>query len=369
MDEYFNKKMLLIKRNNTYFYDGLLSPADIDSVLFNWSNATTLVKASKQHGLRQNLGGSVMQQNTPSILSELDEGSTLILDKLDNRIESMTRMCGILENELHYNFQGNVYITPPKSQGFRSHFDDHHVFILQTTGKKQWRVNNTTVPKDTPSEKALDFKIDEDNHQSFLLEQGDLIYIPPYTVHEAHGQDEYSIHITLSPYPPSWSTLLKSLLNQASKNSDTLDQPMPDNYFNMGNAELLATAKGLFKQLVQSTPASAIDTFKKEQADEFRGAFYGALKHRIESNEFDSACYYKLNESLLIRKTQRDSNIIINTPQKEVVLPDLFEEQIDFCLSGQLFQSKDIPNMAEEETEILIDRLLGEALICSIQRT
>ena len=35
--------------------------------------------------------------------------------------------------------QANVYFTPPRAQGFKTHHDTHDVFILQLLGSKRWR--------------------------------------------------------------------------------------------------------------------------------------------------------------------------------------------------------------------------------------
>lgn len=362
-DTYFDKKTLLIKRHNKDFYQGLLSPEQLDEVLFQWPNDATLVKASEHEGNRQNLHASVYQNNTATVINALDEGSTLILDKLDHRIPSLTQLNGSFEKELHYPFQSNVYITPPKSQGFKAHFDNHHVFILQTTGSKLWRVDNNAKPHSTSSDKALDYTIDPDNHQAFLLEQGDLIYIPPYTVHEAEGQNEYSVHITLSPYPPSWRNLLSSVLDEQQQGTSPLNDPIPHGFLDRSPQELTTHLQQLLGTVIKQLDDAHSENYLKTRADDFRGVFRGALQHRMEANVISTEQKYCLNQSLLIREREQDDELILITPKKEVSIPLLFAEEVRFCLSGQSFHYNDLVDLVDEEKNILINRLLSEGLI------
>lgn len=362
-NDYFGKKTLLIKRNNKAFYRGLLSPEQLDEVLFHWPNDATLVKASERNGHRQNLHSTINQNNTATVITALDEGSTLILDKLDHRIPTLTQLSGVLEQELHYPFQSNIYITPPKSQGFKAHFDDHHVFILQTTGSKLWRVDNAAKPHNTDSDKALDYIIDPDNHQEFLLEQGDLIYIPPYTVHEAEGQSEYSVHITLSPYPPNWRNLVSSIMTNQQQATSLLNAPIPHGFLDQDPKQLTAQVKKALLTVIEQLDATQTEKFIKDRADEFRGVFKGALKHRMEASPPAPQQQYCLNKSLLIRERQQGDDLLLLTPKKTVSLPDIFAPQIRFCLSGEVFGSEDIGDMNSDEKSILLNRLLSEGLI------
>lgn len=362
-EDYFGKKSLLIKRQNTSFYQDLLTPAHLDDILFRWPNDATLVKADKNDGNRQNLYAGVTQTSTPTILSELDQGSTLILDKLDNRLPNLTELNGRLETELHYSHQANIYVTPPQSKGFRPHFDDHHVFILQTTGKKYWRVDNNTQPTNTPKDKATDLAINEADHQAFMLEQGDLIYIPPYTVHEAISQDEYSVHITLSPYPPSWRQLINHIIQTQAQAGSDIDKPLPPAYLDSNAADLLKVVKNQLTQTASSLNQDVVESFKKEQADSFRGVFFGALENRMRAPEISATSRFKPNRALLIQKQLRGDDIAIKTPKKEVLLPALFEPQIEFCLTQAAFSVDAIPDMNFDESVVLATRLLTEGLI------
>ena len=72
-----------------------------------------------------------------------------------------------LEAALGHPVQVNAYITPPGSQGFDLHQDDHDVFVLQSHGSKRWVVHER---HDLPPTRAALIEVD--------LGPGDSLYIP-----------------------------------------------------------------------------------------------------------------------------------------------------------------------------------------------
>ena len=65
----------------------------------------------------------------------------------------------------------NAYITPPGSQGFDLHRDDHDVFVLQVSGEKHWIVYD-----------------DRDRARSLIdhsLARGETLYVPKGFPHTA----------------------------------------------------------------------------------------------------------------------------------------------------------------------------------------
>ncbi len=64
------------------------------------------------------------------------------------------------------------------------HFDNYDVFLLQTRGKKRWRIGqhckaDTLLVEDSPLRLLADFQPREE----YLLEPGDMLYLPPKLAH------------------------------------------------------------------------------------------------------------------------------------------------------------------------------------------
>ena len=79
--------------------------------------------------------------------------------------------------------------------GVGPHFDSYDVFLLQAEGKRRWKIGkqkDLTLQKDVPLKILANFEPE----QEFVLEAGDMLYLPPMYAHEGVAVGEcmtYSI--------------------------------------------------------------------------------------------------------------------------------------------------------------------------------
>lgn len=79
--------------------------------------------------------------------------------------------------------------------GVGPHFDSYDVFLLQVQGQRRWRIsqqNDLSLRDDTPLKVLQRFKPEE----SWVLNPGDMLYLPPHCAHEGVALGEcmtYSI--------------------------------------------------------------------------------------------------------------------------------------------------------------------------------
>src|SRR4051794_14971092 len=131
--EYWERKPLLVQRDDLGYYAGLLSLADVDSLM---STSGLLLD-----NLRVVLNGREMpvsQLKAAAGVNSLEaayayyrNGYTLVLNRLDGRFEPLQRLSRRLAAEVNARFQVNVYVTPARNQGFAPHYDTHDVFVAQ----------------------------------------------------------------------------------------------------------------------------------------------------------------------------------------------------------------------------------------------
>jgi ribosomal protein L16 Arg81 hydroxylase len=121
------------------------------------------------------------------------------------------------------------YLTPPHS-GSAMHFDSQHVFLMQISGSKHWKIGErvgwTNAPMNlqlsqvkSPAVKNSFESIgagvtcpEEGTLRKFTLTTGDILYLPPGFWHQAHTTDSHSLHysLTLAPLAP-WNLLVTYL--------------------------------------------------------------------------------------------------------------------------------------------------------------
>ena len=141
--------------------------------------------------------------NAALVYERFEEGATIVLEGLHRYWEPLTDFCRELEISLGHRLQVNAYITPPGSQGFDVHRDDHDVFVLQVWGTKHW-----TVYDRADEERIL---IDE------TIQPGAALYIPQGFPHAATTGSATSAHLTVGILTHDSSEILKEVVKLAEK--------------------------------------------------------------------------------------------------------------------------------------------------------
>ena len=104
--------------------------------------------------------------------------------------------------------------------GVGPHFDSYDVFLLQAEGKRRWKIGkqkDLTLQKDVPLKILANFAPE----QEFVLEAGDMLYLPPMYAHEGVAVGEcmtYSIGFRA----PAEMELARELLQRFA--DDTLEE-------------------------------------------------------------------------------------------------------------------------------------------------
>ena len=73
--------------------------------------------------------------------------------------------------------------------GVGPHFDSYDVFLLQVKGKRRWRIS---AQKDLTLQAGLPLKVLQnfEPEEEWLLEPGDMLYLPPHIAHDGVAEGE-----------------------------------------------------------------------------------------------------------------------------------------------------------------------------------
>lgn len=165
----------------------------------------------------------------PRLLRRFDAGASLVASQFHETHPPLGRFCRGLEKLFLHGCQTNIYLTPPKAQGFRSHFDTHDVLVLQVSGRKRWRVwdgqrvenptRRTPWPGNLPP---------EGEPHVVVMEPGDALYIPRGVMHDAATEPgEPSLHITVGLLEPSYAQALRMLVDSDEVEATPLREAVP----------------------------------------------------------------------------------------------------------------------------------------------
>jgi len=90
----------------------------------------------------------------------------------------------------------------PKGGGVGPHFDSYDVFLLQGQGHRRWQISSQadrSLVEGAPLRILRDFRIE----QEWVLEPGDMLYLPPHYAHNGIAEDDcmtYSIGFRTPAY-------------------------------------------------------------------------------------------------------------------------------------------------------------------------
>jgi len=90
----------------------------------------------------------------------------------------------------------------PKGGGVGPHFDSYDVFLLQGSGHRRWQIseqNDRALVEGAPLRILKDFRME----QEWVLEPGDMLYLPPHCAHNGIAEDDcmtYSIGFRTPAY-------------------------------------------------------------------------------------------------------------------------------------------------------------------------
>jgi hypothetical protein len=208
--EYWERKPLLVHRDDPEYYSDLLTLDDVDRVLtlsgVQLDNLRVVVhgRETRVSELHTTAGVNSLE----ALYEHYRNGSTIVLNSIDGRFEPLQRLSRALAAEVSARFQMNVYLTPAGNQGFTAHYDTHDVFVLQVHGTKRWRLAGQPYRLPLASRPYDKSQPEPEAGQELELRAGDLLYLPRGTIHSAASNDTASVHITAGVHPVLWSELI-----------------------------------------------------------------------------------------------------------------------------------------------------------------
>lgn len=260
---YWNKKHGLFK--GACPVEDLIDAATIqrtlDAGLLRWPYFTIL-KDGNQPELsaftksRPVAGQSVKGFADPDKIREhLAAGATIKLNQLkDWHRPTRDLMCEI---ELLWpaELKSFVFYTPCDSTGMLPHRDGSHVLAVQIEGTKEWRIYDAPEYVDARPG-LLDLNADSHSH-AFVLDPGDVLYLPHGYPHVATARDGTSLHLTFTITEPGPSDLVRSLLATCA---DDLDRASERGRSQSLDENAQVVVKTLVRHVESIDPQILVDT-------------------------------------------------------------------------------------------------------------
>jgi bifunctional lysine-specific demethylase and histidyl-hydroxylase NO66 len=225
-----------VSRNCPGYFDGLLDgSASVDELLGLFRPDLSLARLVREQDTKEPYvyrlatGGF----DATGIGKDFADGYSIVLESIHRYVRAIASLLHAIEVELNFATQVNAYFTPPQSQGFVAHYDDHDVLILQIRGSKIWHLYDGAdvaphqmVRQEPVATEALPPPTD------VRLEAGDVLYLPRGRVHAAEATSELSVHLTLGLLAPTLLLLVTRMLNSLNHSDGRVHTQLPPRYLN-----------------------------------------------------------------------------------------------------------------------------------------
>jgi hypothetical protein len=309
------------------------------------------------------------------IRNHFADGYTLVLNGLDRHIAPIATLAHAIEAELNFETQVNAYITPPKSQGFLAHYDDHDVLILQIQGSKTWHVYGPEAdvpPRRLPLRDR--FAVDglpEPDH--LLLEAGDVLYLPCGRVHAAKAQDEPSIHLTIGIHPPTIMALAVKTLESLSLRDDRLLGQLPPRFLakEAERARLGDMVRDVLRSIDDTALSEGVGGLEDVLVRRGRCSLAGRLVvDAVDAGQISARTWVERSHPLYSRVLAVNGGIALQFAQSLVQAgPDHRAAMLYLSRRTSPFQVGDIPGIAESEQIELARKLIVDGFLIRLPET
>ena len=223
LQQYWQKRPLLM-RNALTDYDFPLSADELAGLACEDEVESRIVREHSRH--QWSLQHGPFSEADFAALG--DSHWTLLVQDTDKYVPQIAELLRRFHFIPSWRFDDIMisYATPQGSVG--PHTDTYDVFLIQAQGRREWRIDtrvaNPALLPDLPVRILAEFEAEN----SWLLEPGDVLYLPPGVAHWGIAQDE-CMTWSVGLRAPSASEMIDSfaqyLLEQASESGHYQDPP------------------------------------------------------------------------------------------------------------------------------------------------
>ncbi|MGH9431282.1 MAG: cupin domain-containing protein [Terriglobia bacterium] len=368
-ENYWEKRPLVVNRNQPNYFSELLSLNEVDRVLTTVDRCypdVSLKNASRPISADEyTVGGDTL--DVAKVYQLFAEGSTITLAFLDTVVPALTLFCRSLESEFSFPFQTNIYLTPAGAQGAKPHYDTHDVFVLQVAGSKKWTLYGTPVELPLPGQ---DF--DPSTHErgdltlEFELSAGDVAYIPRGVVHDARSTEVVSLHITAGILRYTWADLLLEFVAGACLNDPAFRKALPPGFArsNFDRAQARETLRDLLQMAwAKSNFDTALDRFVDEFMSSCPPPLRGQMAQMAALDRLAVDSVVGARPGIIFRLQTSGESAALDCCGRQITFPSYACEAVRFALCHSRFLVRDLPGDLDDAGKLtLVRRLIREGL-------
>ncbi len=372
-ENYWEKKVLHIQRDNSDFFSSLFSLEDLDKILeYSRPRGGSLRVVKSQQPLNasiyENHDGSL---NLNQLYAAYADGYTIVINEVQRFWDPIKAFIQNIRQQLGHNLVGNLYLTPENEKALSPHYDAHDVFALQISGEKHWILYDDDNYK-TPLLNSFQpiFQREQlTGAREITLKAGDIMYIPRGVPHEAYTTDKSSMHITFGVHPTQWVDFLTKSLTHLAQTNIELRRALPIGFLH-SKQELFSADFELDlmnivqKMLTKENVEGALNIIEEEFRTKEQPKPDGHFAHLDKINRIDTESYLQKREGVQSKVVNHFTGARIIFQGNTIKGPSQLAPTLEFISEQHTaFQVKDIPFINDENRLKLAKRLIRGGLL------
>lgn len=206
MQEYWQKKPLLIRQAIPNF----VPPLAIDDI----RELATRDEVEARLILNENGQRELIHGPFDYLPEPAEPGWTALVQNVDAHDDAMAQLLG------QFRFIGDARLDDAMVSiasdggGVGPHFDSYDVFLLQAHGQRLWRISQQSDLSLVPDQ-ALKILQNFQPEEEFLLNPGDMLYLPPHVAHDGIAVGNDCMTISIGFRAPTLAALARGVLDTA----------------------------------------------------------------------------------------------------------------------------------------------------------
>jgi ribosomal protein L16 Arg81 hydroxylase len=374
LDEVWGVTHYHVERSCAGYFDGLLhGPSVVDELLELYRTGPSgvgLVKGDEKHGsdTYRLADGSL---DLVRVRNDFADGYTVVLDGVEQYVRAIATLTHSIEVELNFPTKVNAYVTPPGSQGFVAHYDEHDVLILQIQGSKVWHLyKGADIPPHEMSRRVPVVTSSLPLPTDVRLEAGDVLYLPRGRVHAAEATSEPSVHLTVGIHGPTVLGLVTRALYSLSFSDYRVHTQLPPQH--LDDADVRASVNVLVRDIVQALEEPSViakGLGELEDALVKRGRCPPVAQAISHTVGIDGQTRVMKYQPLYSRVTADAGGVALHFAQLVVnASPDHEAAMVFLSKSTEPFRIRDLPGLRPAQQRELARTLINQWIACPAGR-
>lgn len=208
--DYWHKKPLLI-RGAFPDFEPPVDPDELAGLACEEGIESRIVETVGANGTPWQASHGPFDESTFARLGERDW--TLLVQAVDHYVPEVADLLTPFRFIPAWRLDDIMISYAPIGGSVGPHMDNYDVFLIQASGKRRWQLGGY-IDEDAPIIQGIDLRILEhfevDNGQDWVLEPGDMLYLPPRIAHNGISESDDCMTYSVGFRAPSADELITS---------------------------------------------------------------------------------------------------------------------------------------------------------------